>query len=293
LGEASAKGFRVLSFLISNETWEELKGPDGNNASLHISMIDYLLYSQTLAKIEIQLRKTTEPRYSVFLASSLGLASDLIPVLGPPQFPFSYLSYLLPPFPSLSPLLSSSPSALFAPSPLPLPSFLSVPKYLCPRVSKVESRTRELFLSEMKETHFLGILTFLGGVLLKTGPFLKTGKNPPRLSSEFVKTAIQCLKPLNQLARLSLETVQDTLGREETLMEFFHLTVSIFVSIKSVYDRMEPEVESSSTLMAELLSLLAHFAIRNPKNQESLRMGPSPLISHLSQLPLYYYLHPM
>lgn len=148
-----------------------------------------------------------------------------------------------------------------------------------------------LILAGLKKTDLVGILSLMEEALMRSGPVQKKGLESPRPGKDFTKIASQGLDLLNNIAKLDLEGLQALLSAGELGVQLAHLLVNTVISTTSVYWRKEQEVEYTPALMAQLLLLVTHFALRNRGNQDQLRGDSAPVLLHLARLPFHFFLH--
>lgn len=145
-------------------------------------------------------------------------------------------------------------------------------------------------LSAISDTGIVGLLSLLTAVLLQANNRLSSEQAAYILPSNFEDVATGVLKVLNNLAFLDLKFMQRVLARPDLKMEFFHLMSFLLSHCSSKWTAPSDPI---GLLLLESLSILGHFALFHPENQEVLRWGKSPTILHkVCDLPFVFFSDP-
>ncbi|KGN63704.1 uncharacterized protein LOC101216553 isoform X3 [Cucumis sativus] len=145
-------------------------------------------------------------------------------------------------------------------------------------------------LSAISDTGIVGLLSLLTAVLLQANNRLSSEQASYILPSNFEDVATGVLKVLNNLAFLDLKFMQRVLARPDLKMEFFHLMSFLLSHCSSKWAAPSDPI---GLLLLESLSILGHFALFHPGNQEVLRWGKSPTILHkVCDLPFVFFSDP-
>ncbi|KAL4036190.1 hypothetical protein IC575_004917 [Cucumis melo] len=145
-------------------------------------------------------------------------------------------------------------------------------------------------LSAISDTGIVGLLSLLTAVLLQANNRLSSEQASYILPSNFEDVATGVLKVLNNLAFLDLKFMQRVLARPDLKMEFFHLMSFLLSHCSSKWTAPSDPI---GLLLLESLSILGHFALFHPGNQEVLRWGKSPTILHkVCDLPFVFFSDP-
>ncbi|XP_023529954.1 uncharacterized protein LOC111792645 isoform X1 [Cucurbita pepo subsp. pepo] len=145
-------------------------------------------------------------------------------------------------------------------------------------------------LSAISDTGIVGLLSLLTAVLLQANNRLSSEQASYILPSNFEDVATGVLKVLNNLAFLDLKFIQRMLARPDLKMEFFHLMSFLLSHCSSKWTTPSDPI---GLLLLESLSILGHFALFHPENQEVLRWGKSPTILHkVCDLPFVFFSDP-
>ncbi|XP_022134706.1 uncharacterized protein LOC111006915 isoform X2 [Momordica charantia] len=145
-------------------------------------------------------------------------------------------------------------------------------------------------LSAISDTGIVGLLSLLTAVLLQANNRLSSEQASYILPSNFEDVATGVLKVLNNLAFLDLKFVQRMLARPDLKMEFFHLMSFLLSHCSSKWTAPSDQI---GLLLLESLSILGHFALFHPENQEVLCWGKSPTILHkVCDLPFVFFSDP-
>lgn len=134
-----------------------------------------------------------------------------------------------------------------------------------------------------KDTGLMGIVSLLISLLMES--------KPQRRSESFVLTpriisiSSLALKVLNNVARLDVNLVQQTLSTGSLQQEFIHMLGYFLTTCADCANATHTEI-----LLQEVLILIGYYSLQNSKTQETLRWGNSPnLIQQLTTLPFSFY----
>eukprot|EP00743_Colponemidia_sp_Colp-15_P003156 GILK01003409.1.p1 GENE.GILK01003409.1~~GILK01003409.1.p1 ORF type:complete len:917 (+),score=221.09 GILK01003409.1:142-2751(+) len=136
----------------------------------------------------------------------------------------------------------------------------------------------------LRDTDLVGIVSLLISILLSGGP---PRSSAPRLIPQTVLTlALISIKALNNIARIDLDLLQNTLGSIDFQVEVFHL-LNYLVNYCTV--RIDNS-EDIRELLNEMVVLIGYYVLKNNKNQELVSRGEGPtLLQKLCSLPFQYF----
>jgi len=148
-----------------------------------------------------------------------------------------------------------------------------------------------LVLQMLRRTELFGIVNILGSILLCEGRREKSAA--ASLPQTVISLSFQALRILNQVARLELATLQETLGACRR-HELYHLLVCLIdyctariQGSKLGQDRGQEENE----LLHETIILLGYYCLERPENQSIMCYGEGQtLLAKITSLPLYYFM---
>lgn len=157
--------------------------------------------------------------------------------------------------------------------------------------------TSGIVLDMLKHTELVGIVSVLVSILLSDGRPTKAQLQnvaAAKLPQTVVSLCFQAIRILNNIARLDLPTLQDTLGvcgRQE----LYHLLVYVIDYCTSKMQGGKPDKsnEENSSLLHETIVLLGYFCLQREENQSIMSYGEGQtLLMKITSLPLYYFMDP-
>jgi len=160
-------------------------------------------------------------------------------------------------------------------------------------------------LQMLHQTELFGIVNILLSILLSEGRREKSsgGAQAQRLPQTVISLSHQAVQILNNVARIDLATLQETLGacRQQ---ELYHLLVCLVDYCNSRLQaggvtgvRMPPggsqqgQGQEENALLHETMVLLGYYCLQRSENQGIMCYGEGQtLITKIASLPLYYFM---
>ncbi|KAG8186344.1 hypothetical protein JTE90_005872 [Oedothorax gibbosus] len=144
---------------------------------------------------------------------------------------------------------------------------------------KLEDTTQ--LIATLRVTNMVGTVSLLYGLLLHSGAASRTEGPPPVLSKQIELLAFSTLCMLNQMAVMSLQAFQSTLGSEGLSLQLRHITSHLLWYCSHV---------TSDHLLHEVILLVGYFTVLNPENQSVIQAGQRPtVLQQLCCLPFLYF----
>lgn len=149
-------------------------------------------------------------------------------------------------------------------------------------------------LKMFRRTELFGIVGVLLSILLSDG---RQEKSQSGQTSRFPQTvtslAAQAVKILNDVARIDLKTLQETLGAAHQI-ELYHLLVWLLdfcLSRLQTTSKRAESVQDDSELLHSTIALLGSYCLQNPENQGIMCYGEGQtLLAKITSLPLHYFM---
>lgn len=134
----------------------------------------------------------------------------------------------------------------------------------------------------LEQTEIYGIITLLSNILLP-------GKVDSVLPQSILNVSIQCIKVLNNVARLDLNCFQKVAvieGNKERMSNIFNYVLSY--SIKKI-----EESDDIKEFCHETLMCIGYFCLEQKDNQELFNKGETTMLQKLCTLPFNYFFDPL
>jgi len=149
-------------------------------------------------------------------------------------------------------------------------------------------------LRVLRRTELFGVVSVLLSILLSEG---RRGGQPsekaPRLPQTVTSLSVQAVRILNQVARIDLTTLQETLGacRQQ---ELYHLLVCFLDYCTSRLHGASRvpagQAQDETDLLHETIVLLGHYCLQRSENQGIMCFGEGQtLLTKITSLPLHYF----
>jgi len=148
-------------------------------------------------------------------------------------------------------------------------------------------------LQMLSRTDLFGIVSVLGTILTpdKAKAPGSQAAERAKLPQTVTSLAVQAVRILNQVARIHLGTLQETLGAYQ--QEFYHLLVCI-LDYCAVYQGPKPgqsQGQDESELLHESVVLLGNYCLLHQERQALMCYGEGHnLLTKITSLPLYYFM---
>jgi len=149
-------------------------------------------------------------------------------------------------------------------------------------------------LRTLRETELFGIVSVLVSILLSEGRREKPQGTQPTLPQTVISMSVQAVRLLNNVARMDLATLQETLGacRQQ---EVYHLMVCLFdyCSSRLAASRLNQAVQGQdeSDLLHETIVLLGYYCLQCKQNQGIMCYGEGQLLlAKIASLDLHYFM---
>jgi hypothetical protein len=148
-------------------------------------------------------------------------------------------------------------------------------------------------LQVLRRTDLFGIVSVLGIIL-----FPEKGKAPTSQTSERAKLpqtvtslAVQAVRILNRVARIHLETLQESLGAFQ--QEFYHVLLCLldYCSSNPAPKPGQSQIQDESELLHETVILLGNYCLLHKEHQAVMCYGEGQtLLTKITSLPLHYFM---
>eukprot|EP00929_Paragymnodinium_shiwhaense_P092443 TRINITY_DN52368_c0_g1_i1.p1 TRINITY_DN52368_c0_g1~~TRINITY_DN52368_c0_g1_i1.p1 ORF type:complete len:1378 (-),score=402.38 TRINITY_DN52368_c0_g1_i1:228-4361(-) len=155
-------------------------------------------------------------------------------------------------------------------------------------------------LKILRQTELFGLVSMLVSILLGDGGQQKkqqhgadgSKKAAPSLPQTVVSLCLQVVRIFNSVARISLTTMQETLGGSCGKQELYHLMLCLFDYCSSrLNTKKDSPGQDENDLLHEVITLLGFYCLNCPDNQGIMSYGEGqPLLSKVASLPLYYFM---
>jgi len=148
-----------------------------------------------------------------------------------------------------------------------------------------------LVLRTLRRTELFGIVSVLVSILLSDGRRERPANPGARLPQTVISLSFQAVRILNQVARLDLATLQETLGACRR-QEFYHLLVCLIDYCTATVQSGKPGPgQDENELLHETIVLLGYYCLRRPENQGIVSYGEGQtLLAKITSLPLHYFM---
>lgn len=138
----------------------------------------------------------------------------------------------------------------------------------------------------LKETEVAGCLQLMSGLLLSGGSFKKLAKKYV-LPQTIFSVVMLIIKIFTNVARLDMQLIQEVLGNQFNLDQFYHCMMYILDYCITNYENNDEIPE----LMNETILLIGYFTYLNNENQALMikGFGNNSILSRLTALPYNYF----
>lgn len=150
-------------------------------------------------------------------------------------------------------------------------------------------------LATLRRTELFGIVSVLVSILLCEGRREKPqSASAGRLPQTVISLAFQAVRILNNVARLDLATLQETLGACRR-QELYHLLVCLidYCTARLQAGRLpgQEKGQEENELLHETIVLLGYYCLQREENQGIMCYGEGQtLLSKITSLPLHYFM---